>query len=62
MSFILSVLAVLLVVEGVPYFAFPRKAKAWALMVGTVPDRVLRIMGLISMAGGIIMLYAIRFF
>ncbi len=60
MAFILTVLGALLVLEGIPYFAFPKKVKFWALQMQDTPDAHLRIMGLISMIAGIVLLYAIR--
>lgn len=58
-SFILSILGVLLVIEGIPYFGFPGKVKEWALAIQEVPDRSLRILGLVIMAAGLIILYAV---
>ncbi|MBI5344589.1 MAG: DUF2065 domain-containing protein [Deltaproteobacteria bacterium] len=61
MAYILSILGALLVLEGIPYFAFPRKAKEWALLMQEVPPKTLRIIGAVSMAAGIILLYIMRF-
>ncbi|MEE8575320.1 MAG: DUF2065 domain-containing protein [Thermodesulfobacteriota bacterium] len=60
MGFLLSVVGVLLVLEGLPYFAFPRKTKEWAMMLGEIPDRSLRIMGLVAMVFGLLLIYAAR--
>lgn len=57
MSFIFSVLGLVLVIEGLPYFAFPARVKEWALMIQEIPDRGLRIMGFISMMGGLLLVY-----
>lgn len=62
MVFILTILGVLLVVEGLPYFAFPRKVKEWSLMIQEIPERSLRVMGVISVAAGLAVLYAVRAF
>lgn len=61
MTFILTILGVVLILEGLPYFAFPGKVKSWALMMQDLPDRSLRIIGLVSVAAGFIVLYAIRY-
>jgi hypothetical protein len=61
-AFIVSVVGVLLVIEGIPYFAFPKKAKFWASMLQEIPDRTLRVMGLAAMATGLALLYAVRAF
>ncbi len=60
MAFILSVLGVVLILEGIPYFAFPGKVKQWALMLQEVPTGTLRIIGLISMAAGLIFLFMVN--
>lgn len=60
MPFIFSVLGLVLVIEGLPYFAFPGRVKEWALMIQEIPERGLRVMGLISMLGGLILVYVGR--
>ncbi len=60
MALIFSVIGVILILEGIPYFAFPGRIKRWALTIATVPDRELRIMGIISMASGIVVLYLVK--
>ncbi len=60
MAFILSVLGAILVIEGIPYFAFPARVKEWALLIQEVSDRNLRVMGIFSMAAGLVILYIVR--
>ena len=60
MVFILSVLGVVLVLEGIPYFALPGRLKQWALVMQDIPDSTLRIMGFVSMLGGLMLLLAVR--
>jgi uncharacterized protein YjeT (DUF2065 family) len=50
----------LLIVEGLPYFAFPDKMKGWMTMIQEVPDRHLRIMGFVAMCSGLLMVYLFR--
>ncbi|HBR16883.1 MAG: hypothetical protein A3G39_07260 [Deltaproteobacteria bacterium RIFCSPLOWO2_12_FULL_43_16] len=57
MAYFLSVLGLVLVIEGLPYFAFPAKVKEWALSVQEISGRALRIMGLISMLTGLLLVY-----
>ncbi|HBO84177.1 MAG: hypothetical protein A2073_06075 [Deltaproteobacteria bacterium GWC2_42_11] len=57
MPFILSILGLILVIEGLPYFVFPSKVKEWALTIQEIPDRGLRVMGFISMIGGLLLVY-----
>jgi len=58
-SFILTILGVLLIIEGIPYFGFPKKVKSWALAIQEVPENSLRLLGLIIMAAGLLLLYAV---
>ena len=60
MAFLLTVLAVVLVIEGIPYFAAPSKVKEWAMTLQEIPERTLRVMGFISMAAGLVALYVIK--
>jgi uncharacterized protein YjeT (DUF2065 family) len=57
MTFLLSLLGVLLIIEGIPYFAFPGKAKDWARSLVDIPERALRIMGLVAMIFGLALLF-----
>ncbi len=62
MTFLLSVLGLLLIIEGLPYFAFPVKAKGWARTLQEIPEKSLRIMGLIAMIFGLVLLYSAKLF
>lgn len=57
MVFLLSLLGVLLIIEGIPYFAFPVKAKDWARALLDIPERSLRIMGVVAMVFGLFLLF-----
>jgi len=57
MKFFLCVLGVVLIIEGLPYFAFPEKIKVFLLKLRDVPDSTLRIFGLLVMAIGLILVY-----
>ncbi|MEI8172134.1 MAG: DUF2065 domain-containing protein [Deltaproteobacteria bacterium] len=57
MKFFLCVLGVVLIIEGLPYFAFPEKVKVFLLKLRDVPDSTLRILGLLVMAIGLILVY-----
>jgi len=48
LKFFLCVMGMVLIVEGLPYFAFPDKIKAYLMKMMDVPDRTLRILGLAS--------------
>lgn len=57
MAYFLSVLGLALILEGIPYFAFPDKMKLWMEQIQKMPDRVLRIFGLAAMAIGLMFIY-----
>jgi len=57
MAYFLSVLGLVLVIEGLPYFAFPVKIKEWALSLQEMSVRALRIMGFVSIIAGLLLVY-----
>jgi uncharacterized protein YjeT (DUF2065 family) len=57
MKFFLSVVGVVLVVEGIPWFLSPQGFKRMLLQMLPVPERVLRIMGLLLMLSGLATVY-----
>jgi uncharacterized protein YjeT (DUF2065 family) len=57
MEFFLCVMGVVLIIEGLPYFAFPEKIKAFLLKLQDVPDSNLRILGLLAMVTGLMLVY-----
>lgn len=60
MSELLTVIGLVLVLEGLPYFAFPDKFKAWLLKVVEMPEGQLRICGLVSMLIGLLLVFVAR--
>ena len=57
MKYFLSVMGMVLVVEGLPYFAFPDKIKSYLRKLIDIPDTALRIMGVIAVVVGLILVY-----
>lgn len=57
MEFFLSVIGMVMVVEGLPYFAFPNRMKTWMRQLLEIPDATLRIMGLLLMLTGYLFVY-----
>ena len=57
MKFMLCVIGLVLVIEGLPYFAFPEKIKSYLMKVQEIPDNTLRILGFVSVATGLILVY-----
>lgn len=60
MKLLLLLVGLLLIVEGLPYFAFPDKMKRWMKMIHETPDSQLRIIGFVSMCIGLLITYIFR--
>jgi uncharacterized protein YjeT (DUF2065 family) len=59
---LLSALALILVIEGVMPFLSPGTLRRSMQQLAQLPDRVLRVIGLSSMVGGVLLLYIVRQF
>ncbi len=46
-----------MIVEGLPYFAFPEKMKSWIAMIVSIPGGSLRRFGLVLMLLGLGLVY-----
>ncbi len=57
MSYFLSVLGLVLIIEGLPYFAFPEQVKELAKRLPDMPDSVLRGLGILLMLSGLLIAY-----
>ncbi len=57
MKYFLCVMAMVMIVEGLPYFAFPRQMKQMVQMISTLDDANLRKTGLGLMVAGLGILY-----
>jgi uncharacterized protein len=57
MDFFLCVLGMVFIIEGLPYFAFPEKIKAYLLKVAEMPETTLRVMGFTAIAAGLLLVY-----
>ncbi|MFQ5558960.1 MAG: DUF2065 domain-containing protein [Nitrospinota bacterium] len=57
MSFFLTVVGVVLIVEGLAYFAFPEKMKDFMRALPAIPNRLLRGFGLMLMICGLVLAY-----
>jgi uncharacterized protein len=60
MEFFLCVLGMVLVVEGLPYFAFPEKMKALMNMMHEQDDTTLRIVGGTLLVLGLLIVFLAR--
>lgn len=57
MKFFLCVIGMVLIIEGLPYFAFPEKIKDYLMKVADIPGGTLRILGLTSVIIGLLLVY-----
>ncbi|MCP4682344.1 MAG: DUF2065 domain-containing protein [Desulfobacterales bacterium] len=57
MKLLFSLLGLVLIVEGLPYFAFPGKMKKWIATVQDMPDPHLRVFGFAVMVLGLLIVY-----
>ena len=57
MEFFLSVIGMVMIIEGLPYFAFPEKMKVWIYKVLELPEGTLRRFGLTLMVVGLALVY-----
>ncbi|MBB6091466.1 hypothetical protein HNQ60_000312 [Povalibacter uvarum] len=57
---LLAAFALYLVLEGILPFLNPQAMKRFMLTMANLPDRQLRVWGLVSMIGGLVLLYVVR--
>jgi uncharacterized protein YjeT (DUF2065 family) len=57
MKYFLCVLGLVMVVEGLPYFASPAKMRNWISRLAEMSDSTLRSTGFVLMALGLVLIY-----
>ena len=57
MKFFLSVVGMVMILEGLPYFAFPERIKRWLVRVSEMPAAQLRTFGLLAMCVGMVLVF-----
>jgi len=57
---IVRAIALVLIIEGIMPFLSPRQLRRTLFMAAQLPERTLRLIGLISMLIGLAILYAVR--
>ena len=57
MKYFLCVIGMVMIIEGLPYFAFPEKMKAWVQKICEIPDEGLRRFGFVLMLIGLVLVY-----
>jgi uncharacterized protein YjeT (DUF2065 family) len=60
MKFFLCVIGMVMIIEGLPYFAFPEKMKSWFNKILEAPNSTLRKLGLMLMLIGLGLVYVGR--
>ena len=60
MRLLLCLVGLVLILEGIPYFAFPDKMKKWMRTIQDLSDSKLRIMGFMAMCVGLIIAYLFK--
>jgi hypothetical protein len=60
MEFFLCVIGMVMIVEGLPYFAVPGKMKVWVEKIINSPESSLRKFGLVLMVLGLSLIYMSR--
>lgn len=57
MKYFLCVLGMVMIIEGLPYFAVPEKMKTWVKKIIELPDSILRKFGFVLMLFGLLLVY-----
>ena len=60
MEYFLTVLGMVLIIEGLPYFTFPEKMKSIMEKIPQMPTHWLRVFGILSIAIGLLLIYLAR--
>ncbi|MBA3014230.1 MAG: DUF2065 domain-containing protein [Proteobacteria bacterium] len=57
MKFLVSLIGVILVIEGLPYAAFPEPMQKWLKQLTRMPPKLLRVLGFLSIVTGFLLCY-----
>jgi len=57
MEILFCVVGLVMIIEGLPYFAFPARMKFWIQKILTTPEGALRKFGLLLMTFGLLLVY-----
>jgi uncharacterized protein YjeT (DUF2065 family) len=57
LDYFLCVIGMVFIIEGLPYLVFPEKLKIYLIKISTLPETVLRVMGIGAIVLGLILLY-----
>lgn len=57
MKLLITLVGLVLVLEGLPYVAFPKAMQEWLRQLTETDPKILRVMGIIAMAIGFLLCY-----
>ena len=57
MKFFLCVMGMVMIVEGLPYLAFPKKTKIWIQRLLEMPEPSVQKIGLVLMIAGLLLVF-----
>ena len=57
MKYFLSIIGMVMIIEGLPWFGFPNRARHILMNLASQPEKHLRAMGLLMMLGGLALVY-----
>jgi len=60
MDYFLSVLGLVLILEGIPYFSFPEKMREMLAKIPSVPTASLRIFGITAVILGLLCIFVAK--
>ena len=60
MDFILCAIGLVLIIEGIPYFAFPEKMKQMLAKIPLISTSAMRAFGMVAVGAGLILIYISR--
>jgi uncharacterized protein YjeT (DUF2065 family) len=60
MNFLLCAIGLVLIIEGIPYFAFPEKMKQMLAKIPLIPTASMRAFGMVAVGMGLILIYISR--
>ncbi len=57
MKYLLSLIGVVLILESLPYVAFPEAMQNWLKQLAEMDPAVLRVLGLLALGAGLLLCY-----
>lgn len=57
MKLLVSLIGVILVIEGLPYAAFPVPMQKWLKQISGMPPKLLRVLGVLAIVTGFLLCY-----